>query len=534
MRKNLLTVTMLMMILIFSQLSYASQVPTTSPDNRARPENIDVAFVLDRSVSMDGNPINTAANAVAQAIQLMQVDDEVGLACYSHEAETVYPITQIIDENTMADAINSMNNITIFGMTSIALGLQEGQAVLAAATTTSTPQAMVLLSDGKQNHVPFVGEVLPYIPSSTDVYTIGFGPDCDEYVLNVIANTTGAFYRYCNGSNIAAVTEEIMQEVRDRGVVAKFSDEIVSQNDIFEFDFMVDEMNSDLIINLFWEFQDTNLNLQVTDPNGNFIDVIESEVQLNEFDTQTYYTVTNPISGNWSAKVTGANLSTETEDFFLHVSVDSELKLEVNFNSNNYYANNSIGIVANLTNASQVIESSSITALVTTPEFEEFEVELYDDGAHNDLEANDGVFAGSIDDAQEGTYTVTYLATNSEGSFTRVASRSTYVRPASQTGNNDTDVTFAEMVNLSNYPNPFNPSTTISFELTEASQVRIDIYSVNGQLINTVANDIYGAGNNNVSWDGIDGEGRPVASGLYFYKMKAGRYTSTKKMILMK
>lgn len=85
-----------------------------------------------------------------------------------------------------------------------------------------------------------------------------------------------------------------------------------------------------------------------------------------------------------------------------------------------------------------------------------------------------------------------------------------------------------------NYPNPFNPNTTISFNLKEASNVSIDIYNIHGQKIDTVANGYYGVGANNVSWDGIDGEGRPVASGVYFYKMKAGRYTSTKKMILMK
>jgi len=85
-----------------------------------------------------------------------------------------------------------------------------------------------------------------------------------------------------------------------------------------------------------------------------------------------------------------------------------------------------------------------------------------------------------------------------------------------------------------NYPNPFNPNTNIRFNLKEASNVRIDIYNIHGQKIDTGGNGYYGGGENSASWDGIDGEGRPVASGVYFYKMKAGRYTSTKKMILMK
>jgi len=85
-----------------------------------------------------------------------------------------------------------------------------------------------------------------------------------------------------------------------------------------------------------------------------------------------------------------------------------------------------------------------------------------------------------------------------------------------------------------NYPNPFNPNTSISFNLKSSEDVNIDVYNVLGQKIDTIANGYYEAGNHNVDWDGEDGEGRPVASGVYFYKMKAGRYTSTKKMILMK
>jgi len=85
-----------------------------------------------------------------------------------------------------------------------------------------------------------------------------------------------------------------------------------------------------------------------------------------------------------------------------------------------------------------------------------------------------------------------------------------------------------------NYPNPFNPSTTISFSLKEDSDVTLRIYNVKGELVNTLVNQDLTAGNHNIVWEGKDSSLRPVASGVYFYKMKAGRYTSTKKMILMK
>ncbi|HNT52497.1 MAG TPA: FlgD immunoglobulin-like domain containing protein, partial [Candidatus Syntrophosphaera sp.] len=85
-----------------------------------------------------------------------------------------------------------------------------------------------------------------------------------------------------------------------------------------------------------------------------------------------------------------------------------------------------------------------------------------------------------------------------------------------------------------NYPNPFNPSTTISFSVKEALPVSIGIYNLKGQLVRTLVNEDKAAGSHSVSWDGRDDNGSPVSSGVYFYKMHAGKYSSTKKMILMK
>ena len=86
----------------------------------------------------------------------------------------------------------------------------------------------------------------------------------------------------------------------------------------------------------------------------------------------------------------------------------------------------------------------------------------------------------------------------------------------------------------SNYPNPFNPETTIRYSVKEATHVTIEIYNVKGQLVRTLVNEAKSAGNHNVVWNGMDNSGRSISSGVYFYKMKAGAYSSTKKMILMK
>jgi len=85
-----------------------------------------------------------------------------------------------------------------------------------------------------------------------------------------------------------------------------------------------------------------------------------------------------------------------------------------------------------------------------------------------------------------------------------------------------------------NYPNPFNPETTISYSVKERGPVTIEIYNVKGQLVKTVVKGIQEPGNHTIVWNGTDDNGRSVSSGVYYYKMQAGKYSSTKKMIMMK
>jgi len=85
-----------------------------------------------------------------------------------------------------------------------------------------------------------------------------------------------------------------------------------------------------------------------------------------------------------------------------------------------------------------------------------------------------------------------------------------------------------------NYPNPFNPETTISYSVKENTPVTIDIYNVKGQRVRTLVNEAKASGTHTVTWNGTDNNGRNVSSGIYYYKMSAGKFSSTKKMILMK
>jgi len=87
---------------------------------------------------------------------------------------------------------------------------------------------------------------------------------------------------------------------------------------------------------------------------------------------------------------------------------------------------------------------------------------------------------------------------------------------------------------IGNFPNPFNPQTTIRFSTASNCPVTIDIYNLKGQLVKRLVDDSKAAGNHSVVFDGTDNNGRSVASGVYYYKMQAGKFRSTRKMILMK
>ncbi len=84
------------------------------------------------------------------------------------------------------------------------------------------------------------------------------------------------------------------------------------------------------------------------------------------------------------------------------------------------------------------------------------------------------------------------------------------------------------------YPNPFNPNTTIRYQLEAAGKVKIDIYNTRGQIVRSFSQSHDAAGYYSILWDGCDSNGRALASGVYLYRMTSGKYSASKKMVLQK
>jgi hypothetical protein len=85
-----------------------------------------------------------------------------------------------------------------------------------------------------------------------------------------------------------------------------------------------------------------------------------------------------------------------------------------------------------------------------------------------------------------------------------------------------------------NYPNPFNPTTTIRYQLPERTHVRLAIYNVMGQRVRVLVDEPKPIGRYKVMWDGRNDAGEVVASGVYFYRMQAGTFTTTRKLVFLK
>jgi hypothetical protein len=85
-----------------------------------------------------------------------------------------------------------------------------------------------------------------------------------------------------------------------------------------------------------------------------------------------------------------------------------------------------------------------------------------------------------------------------------------------------------------NYPNPFNPVTQIRYALNETCHVRLTVYNVSGRKVAVLVDGVQESGQRTATWNGQDQAGKSVASGVYFYQLIAGRFTGTRKMVLLR
>lgn len=87
---------------------------------------------------------------------------------------------------------------------------------------------------------------------------------------------------------------------------------------------------------------------------------------------------------------------------------------------------------------------------------------------------------------------------------------------------------------LANYPNPFNPTTFIRYHLSVAGKINLTIYDQLGQEVRTLINGQQPVNDYQIQWDGRDNAGRPVVSGIYFYRLESGTLSQARRMVLLR
>ena len=117
----------------------------------------------------------------------------------------------------------------------------------------------------------------------------------------------------------------------------------------------------------------------------------------------------------------------------------------------------------------------------------------------------------------------------------RAAGRLPSLAGVTDTGGDETDALPRVSALHQNVPNPFNPTTTIRFDLAREGHVELRIYDVAGHVVKTLVNGTLAPGRNiAIPWSGLDEAGARVPSGVYFYQLVTDDFTATKKMVLMK
>jgi hypothetical protein len=129
---------------------------------------------------------------------------------------------------------------------------------------------------------------------------------------------------------------------------------------------------------------------------------------------------------------------------------------------------------------------------------------------------------------------VVYSVTVENEQTTEIELNMTSTLPQVGIQENELIINNSELI-ISNYPNPFNPSTTIFFSVTQNSDlVNLEVYNIKGQKVTTLINEQMQKGKHTTIWSGLDSNNKPVSSGIYFYKIKAGKQESVGRMLLLK
>jgi len=439
-----------------------------------------IGLVIDRSGSMDSyGYMEPAKSAASQFVELMELEDQVGVVSFSSSASVDFPLTVITSPAVKASAQAAIGNITSGGYTSIGSGMQTAQGQLNSLAEDDHAWAQVLLSDGQENEPPWIDDVLPTIPQRTDIYTIALGSSADEAKLQHVATSTGgAYFLAPSTSELLNIYNLIRGSIGGTQIIAS-SGGSVAQGETSNQSASIDNTVENSTFFLSWAGSDLDLTLRT--PSGATIDsaaaAADPNIEYKSEPTYEYYIIQSPEAGQWNASIYGDDTDYPGESYSLSVSGDSDLRIDGSFYEESPEVYQPINLLVTMTNAGAAVTGATVTAEITPPTYSTDnildedspyfgtthpmspmdEIALYDDGEHGDGVANDGIY-GTI-----------YTSTSVPGSYI-FDIQATGTTPAGQTY---TRKTLASTFLSSEPANNARIGGTISSNASDSSVVHV-------------------------------------------------------------
>jgi Mg-chelatase subunit ChlD len=387
---------------------------------------IDAALVIDKSGSMSpADKLPVAKEAAKYFVEASRSGDQLAISAFDTSGQLVAALTQIPSQDpndpVKVGLKNAIDTLTAGGNTNFGAGLQIAYDQLNSSALPQDKFA-ALMSNGQHNTGSYSGQVQAFANKGWPIYTIGFGADANEPTLQSIANDTGGKYYYADPNILTTIYDLIRADMASNALLGLFQWLLQQGQTITQWLPPIGPLTNLLRFLLNWGGSDVDLIL--IKPDGTEITpadaALDPDITYHKTATYAFYTVNDPEPGSWGIRIVGTDLP---DPKVVTLSVTAATPVVCSFYG--YQANYApgdvipIAVEAREQDRSPVL-GANVQVEITKPGGTTANLTLHDDGAHNDLVANDGIYGNQYGDTTiEGFYTldVSVTGTYSGGPF---------------------------------------------------------------------------------------------------------------------
>lgn len=419
-----------------------------------KPKPLATAIVFDHSGSMaDERKIDYAREATFAFTPHMKEEDLLSVSIFSNDAKTPAGLELKKRTDILPSLRSILPTIAPNGQTNIGAGLESGLEQLCTVSGENVKKGALLLSDGMNNVGSYDVVVQDYKKWQIPIYTVRFGNQASEDNLRKIAENTGGVYMDSNQETVTGIYSRMYHHINGDSTITASHDPM-SPTGKLAYHVDVSSGADSLHVNTSW--QGSRLKTIFTSPSGSTFSGNHLPGPTDRFEEGSisqYTQILNPESGLWKLDISWDEPPAETERVNLLVSEHTDVYTSILGFSPEYSAGEQVTINAHAAeldggNNKIPLKNARVKAKVQIPGHEVIrmiqaqsgnlrvyndvvqdntrEVELFDDGAHNDYKAGDGIFGGFFTETQRnGSYIVSAYIEGNRKNGGHVSRRST-------------------------------------------------------------------------------------------------------------